>query len=74
VRVIAEHHTDPSEAGRIFERVKPRLAVFSHFNAGAAILPLVRQSYSGPVELGEDLMTIEIGDSVTVKRPAPSIR
>jgi len=73
-RIIAEHHTDPSEAGRIFERVKPKLAVFSHFNAGAAILPLVRQSYSGPVELGEDLMTIEIGDSVTVKRAAPSIR
>src|SRR6185503_10751088 len=63
-RIIAEHHTDPAEAGRIFEKVKPKLAVFSHYNAGAPILPLVRQSYSGPVELGEDGMTIDIGGAI----------
>ena len=31
-RIIAEHHTDGAEAGRIFERVKPKCAVFSHYN------------------------------------------
>jgi ribonuclease Z len=68
-KTIADHHTDGTEAGRVFERVKPKLAVFSHFNAvPAAILPLVRQSYAGPVEFGEDLMTIDIGDSVNIQR------
>jgi len=71
-QIIAEHHTDGAEAGRIFERVKPKLAVFSHYNvAPAATLPLVRQAYAGPVEFGEDLMTIEIGDRVTVTRFTP---
>ena len=28
-----------------------------------------RKTYSGPLELGEDLMVIEIGDTVTVRRP-----
>ena len=69
VRTIAAHHTDGAEAGRVFERVKPKLALFSHYNvAPAATLPLVRQSYSGPVEFGEDLMTIDIGEDVIVHR------
>lgn len=72
-RTIAAHHTDGTEAGRIFERARPQLAVFSHYNAApAAILPLVRRSYAGPVEFGEDLMTIDIGDRVTVHRFVPA--
>jgi ribonuclease Z len=74
-KTIADHHTDGIEAGRVFERVKPRLAVFSHFNgAPAAILPLLRQSYAGSVEFGEDLMTIDVGDAVTVRRFVPANR
>src|SRR3954468_12341050 len=72
-KTIADHHTDGIEAGRVFERVKPRLAVFSHFNGvPAAILPLVRQNYAGSVEFGEDLMTIDVGDVVTVRRFVPA--
>ena len=72
-RIIAEHHTDGIEAGTVFQRVKPRLAVFSHAPlANPAALALVRQNYAGPVEFGEDLMTIEVGDSVTVRRFATS--
>ena len=68
-KAIAEHHTDGAEAGRVFDRVKPKLAVFSHYNVDPqATLALVRQSYSGPVEFGEDLMTIEIGSQVSVRR------
>jgi ribonuclease Z len=71
LKIIADHHTDGVEAGRVFQRVKPRLAVFSHFNvAPAATLPLVRQNYAGAVEFGEDLMTIEVGDTVSVHRVA----
>lgn len=68
-RVIADHHTDGVEAGTIFERVKPKLAVFSHYNTDPkATLALVRQHYAGPVEFGTDLMTITIGSHVTVQR------
>jgi ribonuclease Z len=69
VRTIAEHHTDAAEAGQIFERVRPKLAVFSHYRvASGPALDLVRKTYAGPVEFGEDMMTIEVGESVTVRR------
>jgi ribonuclease Z len=69
VQTIRNHHTDGAEAGRIFDRVKPKPAVFSHYNVDpVATLRLVRQSYAGPVEFGEDLMTIDIGDTITVRR------
>jgi len=72
IQAIANHHTDGAEAGRIFERVKPKLAVFSHYNAAdvTTALRLVRETYSGPVEIGADLMTLEVGDTVTVSRSA----
>ena len=71
-------HTSPEDAGRIFDRVKPRLAVYTHVSlvagpAGQArlaaeILPRTRATYAGAVEVGEDLMTIVIGDRVEVRR------
>ncbi|MFN8574261.1 MAG: MBL fold metallo-hydrolase [Gemmatimonadaceae bacterium] len=68
-RVVAEHHTDGEEAGEIFDRIKPKLAVFSHHNAQpSATLALVRRHYAGPVTIGEDLMTIDIGAQVTVRK------
>jgi ribonuclease Z len=67
-KIIAEHHTDGVEAGIVFQRVKPKLAVFSHFNPNPGTLTLVRQNYAGPVEFGDDLMTIEVGDVVNVRR------
>jgi ribonuclease Z len=74
-KAIGEHHTDGTEAGRVFQRAKPKLAVFSHYNGpSAATLALVRQNYAGPVEFGEDLMTIEVGNTVSVHRFAPPNR
>lgn len=68
-KTIAEHHTDGVEAGKVLERVKPKLAVFSHYNVDPqGTLPLIRQNYAGPVEFGEDSMTIEVGNEVTVRR------
>jgi ribonuclease Z len=73
-KTIADHHTDGTEAGTVFQRVKPRLAVFSHATPNPATLALVRQNYAGPVEFGEDLMTIEVGDVVEVRRVATRSR
>jgi ribonuclease Z len=67
VRAAVFHHTDGVEAGQVFARVKPRLAVFSHGGTPATI-PLVRQNYSGPVEVGEDMMTIDIGEQIEIHR------
>jgi ribonuclease Z len=66
VEAIIAHHTSPEQAGEIFTRVQPRLAVFSHYPDSPNIIPAARRTYSGPLELGEDLMTIEIADKVEV--------
>jgi ribonuclease Z len=77
-RIIA-HHTTPTEAGQVFTRAKPKLAVFTHIVllSGAAIpeptlddvVAETRQTYDGPLEVGDDLMSFEIGDTVTVHKP-----
>jgi len=67
-RTIAAHHTDAEEVGAVFERVKPRLALLSHYAPNANILGLVRKTYAGPFELGEDDMTINVGASISVER------
>lgn len=68
-KTIAEHHTDGEEVGAVLQQVKPKLAVFSHYNVDPrATLPLVRRHYQGPVEFGEDVMTIDVGERVTVRR------
>jgi ribonuclease Z len=70
-RVIA-HHTTPEQAGEVFARVQPRLAVFTHIipvNATAKdLFPPVRKTYPGPLEVGEDLMVLDIGEEVTVSK------
>ena len=69
LKVIANHHTDAVEAAGVFERVKPKLAVFSHANVSPAeTLATVRKAYQGRVEYGADLMTIDIGDQIAVHR------
>lgn len=65
---IVGHHTTPEQAADIFRRVSPRLAVFSHAQGGAAVVERTRRTYSGRVEFGEDLMVIDVGDEVVVRR------
>ena len=64
---IVAHHITAEEAGVVFARVKPRLAVYAHVSDADLITP-ARKSYSGPLETAEDLMVIGIGDTVTVRR------
>ena len=68
---VIAHHTTPEQAGTVFTQVKPRLAVYSHIVPSDApnVLRLTRTTYSGPLEMGEDLMVIEIGEKVEVHRP-----
>jgi ribonuclease Z len=69
---VIEHHTIPEKAGEVFAHASPRLAVYSHIIPVTAtaddIIPPTRKTYSGPLEMGEDLMVIDIGDEVTVQR------
>ncbi|WP_426526704.1 MBL fold metallo-hydrolase [Bradyrhizobium sp. McL0615] len=71
---IIVHHTTAEEAGQVFSRTKPKLAVYSHIVLPSAteqdLIPPTRKTYSGPLEVGEDLMVIEVGDHVEVRRPA----
>jgi len=68
---IIGHHTTAEQAGIVFTRVKPRLAVYSHIVPPDVpdVVPHTRKTYSGPLEVGEDLMSIEIGDKIVVHRP-----
>jgi ribonuclease Z len=71
---IIAYHTTPEQAGEVFFRVKPKLAVYSHICTPAAtdddVLRPTRKTYSGRLELGEDLMVIDVGPQIDVQRPA----
>lgn len=73
---IVTYHTTPEQAGEVFARVRPRLAVYSHICPPMAeeeeVLGPTRKTYQGPLELGKDLMTIEVGEQISVKHPARS--
>ena len=82
IQQIIDHHTTPYDCGRVFTQTQPKLAAFTHIVQLASIdVPAptladitaeVRKTYSGPLEIGEDLMSFEIGETVTVKRLMPS--
>jgi ribonuclease Z len=72
-KAVIAHHVTPEQAGEVFARVTPGLAVYSHIVPPGAteeelIVP-TRKTYSGPLELGEDLMAIDIGPKIEVRRP-----
>ena len=81
-RRIVGLHTLPEDAGRIFARARPRLAVYTHVvllttdpafppPQASELIPRTRATYDGPLEVGEDLMAIEIGREVRVRRGPP---
>jgi ribonuclease Z len=81
-RIIA-HHTLARDAGIVFARTRPKLAAYTHlvFLASKQVPPATvadllaetRQTYDGPLEVGEDLMCFDIGETVSVRRP-PMLR
>lgn len=73
-RDVVARHVTPEEAGHVFAKTRPRLAVYSHIAHAMAtdedLIPGTRREYSGRLEVGVDLMVIMIGDSIDVRRPS----
>ena len=78
-KVILDHHTKPDEAGIVFTRAKPKLAVYYHFTllgtpkvpavTEADVVALTRKTYAGPLVVGEDLMAFRIEAERVVQLP-----
>jgi ribonuclease Z len=81
VQRVVDHHTSPREAGQVFSLAKPKLAVYSHLVFLSSdkvpratvddIVAGTRETYDGPLQVGEDLMSFEIGDTVIVNQRKP---
>lgn len=73
---ILAKHTLPEEAGSVFTKAGVRMAVYSHivlFDVSEEELEArTRKTYDGPLVIGEDLMTFDIGDEITVSKTAPT--
>jgi ribonuclease Z len=82
INQILGFHSSPEDAGKVFAQIKPKLAVYSHIvllTADPKIPPptindiVIRtnKKYKGALQVGEDLLSIEIGDEVKIiKNPA----
>ena len=78
IQLILDHHTTPEEAGIVFDRVSPKLALYSHLTLLSSpdspevtleeLIQRTRTNYAGRLLVGEDLMRLEIGESVNVYR------
>jgi ribonuclease Z len=75
-KAVIEHHVTPEQAGEVFAKTNPRLAVYSHIVPPTVteqdLIPATRTIYAGPLEVGEDLMVIDVGEKVEVRRPGRS--
>jgi ribonuclease Z len=80
---IRRNHTIPEDAGKVFARTKPKLAVYTHillFGTATSddLIPATRPIYDGPLVVGEDLMRFDIGAEVQVSQfpvtPPPNDR
>ena len=77
-QAIIAHHTSPHDVGRVFAQAKPKLAAYTHMSFLSSekvpeptlddLVAQTRETYDGPLEVGEDLMSFEIGDKVIVTR------
>jgi ribonuclease Z len=81
VKRILDHHTLPPEAATVFNRTKPKLAVYTHFVLQRTetvtpptveeIVAETRKTYSGPLQVGEDLMSFDITEAGVKVNPPP---
>ena len=78
IQRIMAHHTTAREAGTVFAQTRPKLGVYTHlvFLASKTVprateddlIAETRLTYDGPLEVGEDLMSFDIGAEVLVRR------
>jgi len=63
------YHTTPEQAGRLFEIVQPKAAVYNHvllFGIDEeTILETTRSFFQGNLRVGKDLMKIGVGETIT---------
>lgn len=66
---VARYHTPSSEVGRIAREARVKCLMLNHFVPTrfekAAVLAEVQRDYTGPILIGEDLMSLDI-DTRTV--------
>ena len=71
---VVAHHTTAEQAGVVFAKTLPRLALYSHIVPPTAarqdLIAPTRATYAGPLEVGEDLMVIEVGETIRIRRYA----
>jgi ribonuclease Z len=74
-RKMIENHTTPEAAARVFREARPYLAVYSHILlldvSEEQLMRRTHSGYRGALQLGQDMMVIEIQNEVQV-RAAPS--
>lgn len=67
-------HTQPVEAGQVFELVRPRLAVayhfFNDFDTRPDVESGIRNRYDGPLRLAQDLMVFNVRPQQLISRMA----
>lgn len=65
-------HTSPQAAGKIFSKLKPRMAVCYHFINDELTLPdqidSVRMTYKGPLAMAQDMMVWNVTQETIVNR------
>ena len=71
IEMVLRHHTLPEECGEIFSKVGAKLAVYHHILRFMGvtldeILDRTKKMYDGSVFIGEDMMQIEVGESVRI--------
>ena len=67
---ILAHHSKPEGAGTVFSRIRPKLAVYYHIvnfdnrqikaYSMDELVEMTRKTYSGPLLVGEDLMSFRV--------------
>ncbi len=68
---VIDHHAVPEKAGELFTKVNPGLAVYSHIirnGEGREPDSPDPKNLCRALEVGEDLMAIEIGETIKVNR------
>ena len=67
---VEKYHSSPKQAGQVLAQIKPKLGILVHMlKFGVTeeqVLEALGEHYKGEVRLGEDLMAMDIGDSVYV--------
>jgi ribonuclease Z len=77
INQILGFHSSPEDAGKVFEQIKPKLAVYSHIVLLTAdpsipaptindLTTRTQKVYKGALQVGEDLLSIDIDNKVNV--------